>query len=94
MVYALEILEKLLALAGSVALALPFFRDQRLQWLVDAIKQAQPSDAGAAEALEEAGSFVDVHKSGFKPRDWRDASIGVACLVLSFAIGLVAVLAR
>jgi hypothetical protein len=92
MPFVLELLEKLFALAGSVALALPFLRDQRLGWFLDRIKRAEPADEGAAEAQRDAEALVAALKQQFKPEDWRDGVIGVGCLLVSFLIGLVAVL--
>ena len=92
MVFMLELAEKLFALAGGVALALPFLRDQRWRKVLDGIRQAQPGDPGAAEATERARAVVERQQQGFEPADWRDALIGVGCLCVSFAIGLVVVL--
>lgn len=88
----LELAEKLFALAGGVALARPFLREQRWRHLLDAITQAKPDDAGAAEAKKGALSTVERHQQQFKPQDWRDGLIGVGCLCVSFTLGLVALL--
>jgi hypothetical protein len=70
-----------------MALAMPFCRDNRYRQILENLRMASSDQAAVQEAIETAERHIRGQMERWRPKDYRDAMVGIVLITLSYFCG-------
>ena len=83
----LGIAEKVYGLIGGAVLTTPFFRDSRYKRILSDLHLLRSNQSAVNEAKQLAEEHVQGQVESWRPQDFRDMTIGIVFLILSYVFG-------